>query len=185
MFLYLKYQSVRLNIKLDWTDNTNALYRKGDRGPLECRATPGDLFWLVLWHQPFSTERSAGAAASWLLTGRRLDKLIKRAGCVLGWTLHPVQVEGKRGMLAEILSLMESDSHRLQWQAGHTGRLCSAQMNCCCSLTHFQLQYQHPDVHWCNCFIFICSLLFLLLLFFLLPLTYFITYYYCLLLMLI
>lgn len=84
MFLYHKYLSVRLNIKLDWTDNTNALYRKGDWGLLECRATPGDLLSLMLWHQPFSTERSAGAAASRLLTGRRLDKLIKRAGSVLG-----------------------------------------------------------------------------------------------------
>ncbi|KAI4903448.1 hypothetical protein NFI96_006606 [Prochilodus magdalenae] len=42
---------------------------------------------------------------------KRLDKLIKRAGCVLGSPLEPLSVVGDRKMLAKVASMLENHSH--------------------------------------------------------------------------
>ncbi|KAI4885764.1 hypothetical protein NFI96_009743, partial [Prochilodus magdalenae] len=42
---------------------------------------------------------------------KRLDKLIKRAGCVLGSPLEPLSVVGDRRMLAKVAFMLENHSH--------------------------------------------------------------------------
>lgn len=126
---------------LNWTGQTTQMHFTGretgvfwSAGPL-----PGTCFHLCCGISRF--------LRSGLLGQRHLDCWQEGdltnwlRGPALSWDepSTPVQVEGERRMFAKILSLMENDSHRLQRQAGHAGRLRRALMNGCCSLTHFQL----------------------------------------------
>ena len=73
-----KYLGVHLNNKLDWSDNSNALYKKGHSRLFLLRrlrsfVVEGALlksFFDLWWHQPSSMQVNAGAAAFLLLTGR-------------------------------------------------------------------------------------------------------------------
>uniref|UniRef100_A0A8C6M681 Reverse transcriptase domain-containing protein n=1 Tax=Nothobranchius furzeri TaxID=105023 RepID=A0A8C6M681_NOTFU len=114
-----RYLGVHLNNKLDWSHNTDALYRKGQ-----------SRLYLLRWLRSFGVQGallksfydsvvasvifySVVCWSSSLLAAerKRLDKLIRKASSVLGCTLDPVQVVGDRRSLAKITFLMDRVSH--------------------------------------------------------------------------
>ncbi|XP_051808801.1 HIG1 domain family member 1A, mitochondrial isoform X1 [Acanthochromis polyacanthus] len=116
-----KYLGVHLNNKLDWSHNTDALYKKGQsrlhllrrlRSFGVCRpllrtfydpvVASAFLYAVVCW-APGSTERDM----------KRLNKLTKRASSVLGCPLDSVMDVGERRMLTKLSSIMDNSSHPL------------------------------------------------------------------------
>ncbi|KAI4894837.1 hypothetical protein NFI96_004578 [Prochilodus magdalenae] len=61
------------------------------------------------WSVNTTALHKKGQSRLYLL--KRLDKLLKRAGSVLGSPLDPVQVVGDRRMLSKLASMPENDSH--------------------------------------------------------------------------
>ena len=114
-----KYLSVNLNNNPDWTDNTNALYTKGQ-----------SLLHLLRRLRLFGVQRTLfltfndTVVASALLYAmvcwggsstdrdrKRLNKLVRRASSVLDCPLDSIEVVGERMMLAKLLSIMDNTSH--------------------------------------------------------------------------
>ncbi|KAI4888458.1 hypothetical protein NFI96_007525 [Prochilodus magdalenae] len=112
-----KYLGVHLNNKLDWSVNTTALHKKGQsrlyllrrlrsfgvQGALlktffDTVVASAIFYGVVCWGSSISTADR-----------KRLDKLLKRAGSVLGSPLDPVQVVGDRRMLSKLASMLEND----------------------------------------------------------------------------
>ncbi|KAF7711488.1 hypothetical protein HF521_000499, partial [Silurus meridionalis] len=98
-----KYLGVHLNNKLDWTDNTEAIYKKGQSRLFLLRrlrsfGVQGELlktffdsvvasaifYGVVCWGSSISTADR-----------KRLDKLIRKASSVLGIPLDTVQEVGE------------------------------------------------------------------------------------------
>lgn len=96
---------ILLNIKLDWTDNTMTLYRKG-QSQLDLLTT---LTWVLqcsmCWGGSMDRERL------------RL-KLIKRASFVLSCLLDPTEEVGDRRMLTKLSSIMTNPCHPLHSSRG-------------------------------------------------------------------
>ncbi|KAI3376480.1 hypothetical protein L3Q82_016937 [Scortum barcoo] len=86
-----KYLGVHLNDNLDWSDNTNALVKKGNSR-------------LFLLRRLSITDRDR----------RRMDRLVRRASSVLGCPLDSVEVVGNGRMMAKLSSLLNNTSHPLQ-----------------------------------------------------------------------
>ena len=116
-----KYLGVHLNNKLDWTHNTNALYKKGQsrlhllrrlrsfgvRRPLlrtfyDSVVASAIHYAVVCWGAG-STDRDR----------KRLNKLVRRASSVLGCPLPSVEEVGERRMLAKLTSIRDNTSHPL------------------------------------------------------------------------
>ncbi|KAI4892844.1 hypothetical protein NFI96_004929 [Prochilodus magdalenae] len=108
-----KYLGVHLNNKLDWSVNTTALHKKGQSrlyllrrqvmwsaGSTPTVVASAIFYGVVCWGSSISTADR-----------RRLDKLLKRVGSVLGSPLDPVQVVGDRRMLSKLASMLENHSH--------------------------------------------------------------------------
>ncbi|KAI3366973.1 hypothetical protein L3Q82_009258, partial [Scortum barcoo] len=85
-----KFLGVHLNNKLDWTDNTDSLYKK-----------------VVCWGGGCS-ERDK----------KRLNRLIKRASSVCGCPLDSIEVMGERRALAKLSTIMDNTSHPLHQTVG-------------------------------------------------------------------
>lgn len=114
-----RYLGVHLNNKLDWSHNTDALYRKGQsrlyllrrlrsfgvQGAL-LRTFYDSVVASVIFYSTVCWSSSLSTAER-----KRLDKLIRKASSVLGCSLDPVQVVGDRTTLAKITSLLDSVSH--------------------------------------------------------------------------
>ncbi|KAI5085856.1 gastrula zinc finger protein XlCGF28.1-like [Silurus meridionalis] len=117
----LLYLGVHLNNKLDWTDNTEAIYKKGQSRLFLLRrlrsfGVQGELlktffdsvvasaifYGVVCWGSSISTADR-----------KRLDKLIRKASSVLGIPLDTVQEVGERRMVTKLSSLLENASHPL------------------------------------------------------------------------
>ncbi|KAI4898460.1 hypothetical protein NFI96_011945, partial [Prochilodus magdalenae] len=116
-----KYLGVHLNNKLDWSVNTTALHKKGQSRlyllrRLRSLGVQGALlrtfFDTVVASAIFYGVVCWGSSIS-LADRKRLDKLLKRAGSVLGSPLDPVQVVGDRRMLVKLASMLENDSHSM------------------------------------------------------------------------
>ena len=116
-----KYLGVHLNHKLDWTDNTDALYKKGQSrlhllrrlrsfgvcGPLlrtfyDSVVASAIHYAVVCWGAG-STDRDR----------KRLNKLVRRASSVLGCPLASVEEVGERRMLVKLSTIMDNTSHPL------------------------------------------------------------------------
>ncbi|KAK7896388.1 hypothetical protein WMY93_021713 [Mugilogobius chulae] len=114
-----KYLGVHLNNKLDWTHNTDALYRKGQsrlyllrrlrsfgvRGPLlrtfyDSVVASAILYGVACWSSSI-TERER----------KKLDKVIKKSSSVLGCPLDSVWEVGDRRVLARFTSMLDHESH--------------------------------------------------------------------------
>ena len=105
--------------KLDWTDNTNALFKKSQsrihllrrlRSFGVCRAllrtfydsvVASAIFYAVVCWRGGSTDRDK----------IRLKRLIKRASSVLDCPLVSIEEVGERRMLAKLTSIMVNTSH--------------------------------------------------------------------------
>ncbi|KAI4879016.1 hypothetical protein NFI96_030874 [Prochilodus magdalenae] len=114
-----KYLGVHLNNKLNWSVNTTALHKKGQSRlyllrRLRSFGVQGALlrtfFHTVVASAIFYGVVCWGSSIS-TADRKRLDKLLKRAGSVLGSPLDPVQGVGDRRMLAKLASMLENDSH--------------------------------------------------------------------------
>ena len=121
-----KYLGVHLNNKLDWTTNTDALYRKGQsrlhllrrlrsfgvsrpllRTFYDSVVASALLYAVVCWSCG-STERDR----------KRLNKLVRKASSVLGCPLESIEEVGERRMLAKLTSIMDNTSHPLHDTVG-------------------------------------------------------------------
>ena len=116
-----KYLGVHVNNKLDWTHNTNALYKNGQSRlhllrrlrafgvsrPLlksfyDSIVASALLYAVVCW-APGSTERDR----------KRLNKLVRKATSVLGCPLDSVEEVAERRVLSKLRSIMDNTSHPL------------------------------------------------------------------------
>ncbi|TKS65892.1 RNA-directed DNA polymerase from mobile element jockey [Collichthys lucidus] len=121
-----RFLGVHLNNKLDWTDNTHALYKKGQsrlhllrrlRSFGVCRAllrtfydsvVASAIFYAVVCWRGSSTDRDRS----------RLNRLIRRASSVLDCPLDSTEEVGERRMLAKLTSIMDNPSHPLHDTVG-------------------------------------------------------------------
>ncbi|TWW67285.1 hypothetical protein D4764_02G0003260 [Takifugu flavidus] len=111
-----KYLGVHLINKLDWTHNTDALYKKGQsrlhllrrlRSFGVCRSllrtfydsvVASVIFYSVVCWSCGSSERDR----------KRLNKLVRRAGSVLDCSLDSIEEVGERRMLTKLTSIMDT-----------------------------------------------------------------------------
>ena len=117
-----KYLGVHLNNKLDWSTHTSALYRKGQSRlhllrRLRSFGVQGEM--LRTFYDSVVASAIFYGVACWgssisTADRRRLDKIIRRAGSVLGCSLDPVEVVGERRMVAKLSSMMVKDSHPMK-----------------------------------------------------------------------
>lgn len=116
-----RYLGVHLNNKVDWTHNSDALYRKGQsrlyllrrlrlfgvKGPLlktyDSVVASAIFYGVVCW----GGSMSAGDR-------KRLNRLIRRASSVLGCPLDPVEVVSDRRMSTKLSFLLDNISHPMQ-----------------------------------------------------------------------
>ena len=116
-----KYLGVHLNNKLNWTTHTDALYKKGQSrlhllGRLRsfgvCRpllrtfydsVVASAIHYAVVCWGAGSTDRDR----------KRLNRLVRRAGSVLGRTLDSVEEVGQRRTLSKLSSIMKNQLHPL------------------------------------------------------------------------
>lgn len=117
-----KYLGVHLNNKLDWSDNTDALYRKSQsRLSLLRRLRSFGVQGTLLRNFYDSVVASVifQGVATWAggvstRDKKRLDKLVRRAGSVLGCSLDSVDSVGDRRMMAKLSSMLDNPAHPLQ-----------------------------------------------------------------------
>ncbi|KAK3529637.1 hypothetical protein QTP70_032513, partial [Hemibagrus guttatus] len=140
-----KYLGVHLNNRLDWLDNTHALYKKGQsrlhllrrlgsfgvcrtllRTFYDTVVVSAILYAIVCW---------LGGSTQW--NRKRLNKLVRRASCVLGCPLDLVEEVGERRMLAKLRFIMNNTSHLLY---GTVEILCSSFSS---RLLHPQCRKEH------------------------------------------
>ena len=116
-----KYLGVHLNNRLDWTDNTDSLYKKG-----QCRlyllrrlasfgvsrpllrtfydtVVASMVFYAVVCWGGGCSERDKN----------RLNRLIKRASSVCGCPLDSIEVVGERRTLSKLSAIIRNSSHPL------------------------------------------------------------------------
>ncbi|TWW77710.1 hypothetical protein D4764_12G0011000 [Takifugu flavidus] len=121
-----KYLGVHLNNILDWTHNTDPLYKKGQsrlhllrrlRSFGVCRSllrtfydsvVASVIFYAVVCWSCGSSERDR----------KRLNKLVRQAGSVLDCSLDSIEEVGERRMLAKLTSIMDTPSHPLHETVG-------------------------------------------------------------------
>ncbi|KAI3375171.1 hypothetical protein L3Q82_021081 [Scortum barcoo] len=118
-----KYLGVHLNNKLDWTDNTDSLYKR-----------------VVCWGGGCS-ERDK----------KRLNRLIKRASSVCGCPLDSIEVMGERRALAKLSTIMDNTSHPLHQTVGalsssFSNRLTLRHPRCRKKLPQAGLLSIHPSI---------------------------------------
>ena len=121
-----KFLGVHLNNNLNWTDNTHALYKKGQsrlhllrrlRSFGVCRTllrtfydsvVASAIHYAVVCWKGGSSDRDRS----------RLNRLIRRASSVLDCPLDSIEVVGERRMLAKLTSIMDNTSHPLHDTVG-------------------------------------------------------------------
>lgn len=121
-----KYLAVDLNNKLDWADNANAIYKKGQSRSLRDSGILESHLWGPLFesHGGMNYLVSSLWGQQHLHPWQRFNRLVKEASSVLGCALDPVKVMGERRMMAKLSSLMESMSHPMLGSSDSTGQLC-------------------------------------------------------------
>ena len=117
-----KYLGVHINNKLDWTHNTDVLYKKGQshlhllrrlRSFGVCRSLLKTFYDSVVVSAVFYAVVCWGCGSS-ERDRTRLNKLVKRAGSVLDCPLDSIEEVGERRMLSNLTSIMDNPSHPLQ-----------------------------------------------------------------------
>ncbi|CAM4584620.1 unnamed protein product [Leuciscus chuanchicus] len=118
-----KYLGVHLNNKLDWTNNTEAIYKKGQSRLFLLRrlrsfGVQGELLKTFFFFDSVVASAIFYGVVCWgssisTADRKRLDKLIRKASSVLGIPLDTVQEVGERRMVAKLSSLLQNASHPL------------------------------------------------------------------------
>ena len=116
-----KYLGVYFNNKLDWTRNTEAVYKKGQsrlfflrrlRSFNICRTM------LRMFYESVVASRIFFAVTCWgsglkVADNNRLNKLIRRAGDVVGEELDTLTTVAERRMLSRLQSILDNVAHPL------------------------------------------------------------------------
>ena len=131
-----RYLGVHLDSKLDWSVHTDAVYRKGqNRLFLLRRLSSFDVCgeMLHMFYQSVVASTIFYAAVCWGGSAterdtRRLDKLIRKAGLVLGRCVDSLGVMVERRMWTKLSDIMENTNHQLhhtlmKQSSSHSGRL--------------------------------------------------------------
>ena len=130
-----KYLGVHINNKLDWTHNTDVLYKKGQsrlhllrrlRSFGVFRSLVKTFYDSVVASAVFYTVVCWGCGSS-ERDRRRRNKLVKRAGSVLDCPLDSIEEVGERRMLAKLTSIMDNPSHPLHETVGGIKQLLQQQ----------------------------------------------------------
>ena len=112
-----KYLRVVFDNRLDWKSNTEAVYRKGMSRLCflrKLRSFNVCSKMLEIFHQSVVASVILFAAVCWGIRAsntNRLDKIIKKAGSVLGCRLDSFETEVERRTLNKLLSIMNNDQH--------------------------------------------------------------------------
>uniref|UniRef100_A0A1A8PFW7 Reverse transcriptase domain-containing protein n=1 Tax=Nothobranchius pienaari TaxID=704102 RepID=A0A1A8PFW7_9TELE len=114
-----RYLGVHLDCKLDWTKNTNAIFKKGQSRLFLLRRlrsfNVGRKMLTMFYHSVLESVVFF-AVVCWgsgvkIADANRLNKLIRRAGSVLGVRLENLEEVSERRMLKKLLSIMDNPSH--------------------------------------------------------------------------
>uniref|UniRef100_A0A3B3C2V1 Reverse transcriptase domain-containing protein n=1 Tax=Oryzias melastigma TaxID=30732 RepID=A0A3B3C2V1_ORYME len=115
-----KYMGVMLDHKLDWTVNTDQLYKKSQSRLYFLRRLRSFNICtklLQMFYQSVVASALLYAAVCWCSTSKknicRLNKIIKRASSVVGLKLAPVEEVEEQRTLAVFRSIMRNPSHPL------------------------------------------------------------------------
>ena len=116
-----KYLGVHLDKRLDWSCNTEAVHKKGQSRLYFLRKLSSFKVctrMLQTFYQSVVASAIFFAAISWgssirARDSKKLNKLIKRAGSVLGTSLEPLEVVVERRMLEKVLKIMDNETHPL------------------------------------------------------------------------
>ncbi|KAI3354447.1 hypothetical protein L3Q82_018506, partial [Scortum barcoo] len=114
-----KYLGVVIDNRLDWKSNTEAVYKKGMSRLYflrKLRSFNMGSRMLEIFYQSVVASAIFFAAVCWGSSIRasntnRLDKIIKKAGSVLGLRLESFETVVERRMLNRLLSIMDNDHH--------------------------------------------------------------------------
>lgn len=131
-----KYLGVHIDNKLDWARNTDALFKKGQsrlyflrrlRSFNICRTT------LRMFYESVVSSAILFALVCWgsrlkVADSNRLNKVIRKAGDVIGVKLDSLESVMERRMLEKLQSILENTTHPLhqflvQHRSTRTGRL--------------------------------------------------------------
>ena len=114
-----KYLDVHINNKLDWSHNTNALYKKGQSRLFllrRLRSFGVSRPLLRTFYDSVVASAIHYAAVCWAPGStewdrNRLNKLVRRASSTLGCSLDSVEEVRDRRVLAKVTSIMDNTSH--------------------------------------------------------------------------
>ncbi len=124
-----KYLGVQINKKLDWTHNTDALFRKGQSRLFFLRRLRSFSVCnrlLKIFYQSTVASALFFAVVCWgggIRAGEasRLNKLVRKASSVVGLELDSLESVAERRMKDKIKAILENPSHPLHdelWQMG-------------------------------------------------------------------
>ncbi|KAI3354985.1 hypothetical protein L3Q82_004788 [Scortum barcoo] len=124
-----KYLGVHLNNKLDWTDNTDSLYKRGQSRLYMLRLRRLGSFGVCrpLLRTFYETVVASVVSYAVVCWGggcserdkKRLNRLIKRASSVCGCPLDSIEVMGERRALAKLSTIMATTTlHPLHQTVG-------------------------------------------------------------------
>ncbi|XP_051787946.1 uncharacterized protein LOC127529166 [Erpetoichthys calabaricus] len=115
-----KYLGVQLDDKLDWTANTDALCKRGQSRLYFLRrlASFNICKMLQMFYQTVVTSALFYAVVCWggsikKRDASRLDKLVRKAGSIVGMELDSLTSMAERRALSRLLSIMENPLHLL------------------------------------------------------------------------
>ena len=116
-----KYLGVYFNIKLDWTRNAAAVYKKGQSQlffPRRLRSFNICRTMLRMFYESVVASAIFFAVTCWgsgmrIADTNRLERLIRRAGDVVGEELDTLTTVAERRMLSRLQSILDNVSHPL------------------------------------------------------------------------
>ena len=116
-----KYLGVHLDEKLNWKCNSEAVYKKGQSRLYFLRKLKSFNVcnkMLNMFYQSVVAGAFFFAAICWgsniqARDSKKLNKLIRKAGSVLGTALEPLEVVVERRMLQKLMTIMDNEAHPL------------------------------------------------------------------------
>ncbi|KAL6471887.1 hypothetical protein MHYP_G00205370 [Metynnis hypsauchen] len=116
-----KYLGVYIDNKLDWAKNTDALYKKGQSRLYFLRRLRTFTFcrtMLRIFYESVVVSAILYAVACWgsrlrVADANRLNKLIRKAGDVVGVELDSLTAVSERRTLSKLQAIMDNGSHPL------------------------------------------------------------------------